>query len=124
LKKWWYNYRHLYVCPIISSKFFAKPFLLNYLKGPQITITPKHLTLKKILVGISGYHYRSIYSKNIGDILGYYSKYLNSVEINHTFYRFPSKNMIYKLSKYNLVYSIKVHRKITHSKKLAGVYKY
>lgn len=123
-KKWWPEHQYLYAYPIISSKIFSRPIILDYPKGPQITIMPDNLILKKIFVGMSGYYYKYMYPKGVKNILDYYSKHLNSVEINHTFYHFPSKAMICKLSKYNLVYSIKVHHMITHNKKFKKIDQY
>lgn len=123
-EKWWSSYKKLYAYRIIQSKFFHKPILLNYPLGPQITVLPKNITLKKIYVGMSGYHYPSMYPSTYQSnckMLDFYTRKLNSVEINSTFYRNPSTSLVKNLSKFNLVYIIKVNQYITHLKKLSNV---
>lgn len=121
--KWWPNYVDLYSYPIIKTKFFKIPLMINYPTGPQITICPKNIWVKKILIGMSGYHYKYMYPKNTSNLLDYYfnNSKLNSVEINYTFYKQPNKNFIDNLNNYNLIYTIKVNRYITHIKKLKNV---
>lgn len=122
-EKWWGRYNHLYAYPIIKSRFFKQPLMLNYSTGPQITVTPNRIHLKKIWIGMAGYYYRYMYPKSVKNILEYYTERLNSVEINSTFYNFPPKSSINNLIKYNLVYSIKVNRHITHTNELLNVKK-
>ena len=53
----------------------------------------------------------------------YYSKYFNTLEINSTFYRFPSRSSIknwYKIAPDGFLYSVKVNKLITHIKKFKG----
>lgn len=119
--KWWPKYKNLYSYPIIRAKFFRRPILLDYTTGPQITIKPSNIHIKRISIGMSGYYYRWMYPDGTKDYLGYYSKYLNSVEINSTFYRLPSKSSLNKLTNYDLTYTFKVSQYITHSKKLKNV---
>ena len=119
--KWWPKYRSLYSYPIIKSKFFKIPILLDYPTGPQITVLPNNITFKQIFIGMSGYYYRQMYPKSVKNILDYYGQYLNSVEINSTFYHYPPKSSVVNLQKYDLTYVIKVNQKITHHKKLVGV---
>ena len=118
---WWPKYKNLYAYPIIKSRFFKKPILLNYSTGPQITINPSNIIIKDIFIGMSGYYYKWMYPKNTRDYLAYYVDYLNSMELNSSFYKLPTKSAIKKLNSYNLTYSIKVSQYITHSKKLKNV---
>ena len=122
--EWWSRYHILYAYPIIKNKIFKKPLLLNYSMGAQITIKPENIIYKKILVGMSGYDYKQMYPSGINDRLTYYQNYLNSVEINMTFYRFPTEKTLLKLLKYHLCYTIKVNRYITHVKRLNEVDEY
>ncbi|AUL78748.3 hypothetical protein QJ857_gp0004 [Tupanvirus soda lake] len=123
-KKWWPNYKYLYAYKINKTNFFKTPLLLDYVSGPQITVLPKNITIKKIFIGMSGYYYKYMYPSGTKNILNYYGSALNSVEINSTFYRFPDKSMILNLKNYDLAYSIKVNQYITHSKKLNDIGKY
>lgn len=122
-EKWWGGKKTLYAYEITFTNFFKNPLLLNYGTGPQITVNAKNITIKKIFIGMSGYYYKHMYPTNT-DMLNFYSKNLNSLEINSTFYQLPSKSTIDKLKVQNLVYSIKVNRYITHDKKLKSVTKY
>jgi uncharacterized protein YecE (DUF72 family) len=121
--KWWPNYNYLYVYPITETSFFKIPILLNYVQGPQISVKPENIIIKKMFIGMSGYYYRNMYPSNVKNILKYYCNHLNSVEINSTFYHSPSASTIANLKKYNLIYTIKVNKYITHSKKLSDVKK-
>lgn len=122
-KKWWPMYKTFYAYPIIKSKFFKIPLLIEYPTGPQITVKPSNIDIKRILIGMSGYQYQGMYPSNVKTdmMLEYYSQYLNSVEINYTFYRTPTSKFVNNLSKYNLLYSIKVNQSITHYKQLKNV---
>ncbi|AYV84981.1 MAG: hypothetical protein Satyrvirus1_67 [Satyrvirus sp.] len=124
--KWWPNYKYLYSYPIIKKKFLKTPILLYYETGPQITILPDNIFTKKIFVGMAGYSYNHMYPPSVKskNILEYYSNKLNSVEINSTFYHRPTAGLINNLLKYDLKYSIKVHKYITHNKKLKGIKTY
>lgn len=106
---WWPNYKILHVYKIKKLYIFNKPILLNYGPGPQVTINLDNISLKHIYIGTSGFY------PSIGD----YN--LNSVEINNTFYKFPTTSLINHLDKLNLVYSIKVNQIITHYKQLKNV---
>jgi len=120
-KKWWPNYKILFSYPITQIKIYRKPILLEYSTGPQITVTPTNIIVKKIFVGMSGYYYKRMYPAHTRNLLNYYSNILNSVEINSTFYRFPSNSLINNLSNYDLVYSIKVNQLITHRKRVIHI---
>jgi uncharacterized protein YecE (DUF72 family) len=80
-----------------------------------------------LFVGTSGYSYKewkgSFYPEDLKneDMLAYYSKKLNAVEINNTFYRLPKKEMLETWSSQvpdNFQFVLKASRKITHFKKL------
>ena len=122
--KWWGAYTTLYVYPIVKRRIFKIPLLIEYPPGPQITVKPENIFLRRAYVGMAGYFYLYMYPKNTKDLLEYYSDHLNSVEINATFYSFPSDALITNLAKYDLHYSIKVSRYITHSKKLKDIKSY
>lgn len=74
--------------------------------------------MNEIFVGTSGW----AYNWNLGNSLEWYVKEskLNSIELNMSYYRFPFPRMIKSWSEKgkNLVWIIKVHRSITHFKKL------
>ncbi len=73
----------------------------------------------KLFIGTSGYYYKdwlkTIY-KGTKNLLFHYQKFLNSVEINSTFYRIPSLDSIKKYKKYDLFFIFKLNRIITHFK--------
>ncbi|MDG6930506.1 MAG: DUF72 domain-containing protein [Nitrososphaerota archaeon] len=74
----------------------------------------------KVHVGTSGYSY----SWNLGRSLKWYiEKGFKTVEINSTFYGFPSNNMIMKWSSVpeKFIFSVKVNRSISHFSKLKNV---
>ena len=123
-QKWWPKYTKLYAYDIINVKFFRHPILLEYGAGPQITVKPENVEFLKIFIGMSGYYYRHMYPDKTKDILKYYSENLNSVEINSTFYRLPTNSTIKNLLKYDLAYTFKVSRYITHTKRLKDISKY
>ncbi|MBU2540832.1 MAG: DUF72 domain-containing protein [Candidatus Omnitrophica bacterium] len=81
----------------------------------------------KIRIGTSGWHYSDwrerFYPKtlNTKDWFKFYSRYFNTVEINNTFYRLPSKSVFrnwHVQAEKGFLYSIKANRYITHMKKL------
>lgn len=110
--KWWDGYDTLYAYVITKAIFFKIPLLLGYVTGPQITIQPKNIWLRKIFIGTSGL---------TGLTFKSYAQYLKSIEINYTFYRQPTISFITNLQKYNLAYTIKVHQLITHYKQLKNI---
>jgi uncharacterized protein YecE (DUF72 family) len=75
-----------------------------------------------LAIGTSGY----TYSWNEGKpnkLKWYTDQGFNSVEVNGSFYRFPSESWVDNWknnSKKDFVFSIKVHRSITHYTKLRG----
>lgn len=84
----------------------------------------------KLYIGTSGYYYSNwkkyFYPINLSqnDYLKYYSNYFNSVEINNTFYKIPSKKTItkwYNDTPTNFKFIIKMNNYITHYKKLTDI---
>jgi len=83
--------------------------------------------MKSLYVGVSGFSYPgwkgNFYPKDLKseDFLSFYSKKLNSVEINSSFYAPPSSTMIKSWSaktQDNFKFSMKAPRQITHILKL------
>ena len=79
----------------------------------------------KVLLGTSGWSYKEwigpFYTKTDKSMLMAYSKIFETVEIDSTFYRYPSKGMVMGWSRYspeNFVYTAKLPGLITHDKKL------
>lgn len=107
-KKWW-NKEISYAYNINYLHIFKHPILINYTNGPQVII--HNFYPKAIYIGTSGF------VKNPNEHINY----LNSVEINHTFYKYPANNFVNKLSNYKLIYSIKVNQLITHYHKLHNI---
>jgi uncharacterized protein YecE (DUF72 family) len=77
--------------------------------------------LPSIRIGTSGYSYSWNQGKP-NPFKWYVSQGFNSVEINASFYRFPSESWIrtWISAPENFTFSIKVHRSITHFNKLKG----
>ena len=73
----------------------------------------------EVFIGTSGWSY----NWNEGNSLEWYVNHtdLNAIELNMSFYRFPFPNMVKSWSKKGkqLAWVIKVHRSITHHKKLS-----
>lgn len=110
--KWWNGYTKLYAYKIIKTHFYKIPILLGYNTGPQVTVLPENTWIKKVHIGTSGL---------MGKTFESYAKTLNSVEINYTFYKFPSHKFVNNLKQYDLNYTIKVHKIITHNKQLHNI---
>ena len=81
----------------------------------------------KISIGTSGWHYRHwkgpFYPPEIRDseMLLFYLKHFDTVEINNTFYRLPEKNTVKAWRQHTpdgFVFAVKGSRFITHMKKL------
>lgn len=77
-------------------------------------------------IGCSGWYYDHwagcFYPQNLSksEWLGYYAEHFNTVEVNNTFYQFPSKRMIknwYRRTPSDFVFTLKANRLITHKKK-------
>ena len=77
---------------------------------------------KKIYVGCSGFSYPEwrgvFYPQNLPKELWleHYKKYFNAVELNFSFYKFPSRNITQSLvmKAPHLKFSVKAHQKFTH----------
>jgi uncharacterized protein YecE (DUF72 family) len=78
--------------------------------------------LRSILIGTSGYTYS--WNKGKSNKFNWYvDQGFNSIEINGSFYRFPTENSINNwknVSRKNFSFSIKVNRSITHYTRLKG----
>ncbi len=80
---------------------------------------------KNILLGTSGWSYREwigpFYTKLDKSMLQAYTRVFRTVEIDSTFYRYPTKGMVMGWMKYSpeaFVYSAKLPKQITHDRKL------
>ena len=83
----------------------------------------------QLFVGTSGYSYKEwkghFYPEKIAaaDMLRFYSRQFNTVEINSTFYRMPTERMLVSWSDQvpdSFSFVLKASRKITHLKRLSG----
>jgi len=79
-----------------------------------------------ILIGTSGWSYREwagpFYTAKDKSLLKAYTKVFNTVEIDSTFYRYPSKGTVMGWLKYSpesFIYTAKLPKLITHDKKLS-----
>src|SRR3989442_1654071 len=81
----------------------------------------------QLLVGTSGYSYKqwkgSFYPEKLPDreMLSFYAKQFSTVEINHSFYRMPTENVLLQWA--NTVpegfrFALKVNQQITHIQRL------
>jgi len=82
--------------------------------------------LNNVLLGTSGWSYRDwigpFYKKKEKSMLSAYSKVFKTVEIDSTFYRYPTKGMAMGWLKYSptdFVFVAKLPKLITHEKKLS-----
>lgn len=82
-------------------------------------------TFNNVFLGTSGWSYKDwigpFYAEKHRSMLRAYSKVFQTVEIDSTFYRYPSKGMVMGWVKYSpegFVYSAKMPKLITHKKKL------
>jgi len=85
-----------------------------------------------IYIGTSGYYYKNwvgeFYPSSLKsyEFFDYYSKVFNTLELNSTFYRIPTKSTLnswkYKLKKKeNFKLSIKAHKSLTHRYRLKNI---
>ena len=79
----------------------------------------------KLLLGTSGWSYKEwigpFYSQKDKSMLRAYTKVFKTVEIDSTFYRYPTKGMVMGWTKYSpggFIYTAKLPKVITHEKKL------
>lgn len=80
---------------------------------------------EKIMLGTSGWSYKEwigpLYTKEDKSMLKAYSRVFKTVEIDSTFYRYPTKGMVMGWARYSpegFVFTAKLPRLITHDKKL------
>ncbi|MBP1448494.1 MAG: DUF72 domain-containing protein [Thermoproteus sp.] len=73
-----------------------------------------------ICVGTSGW----AYPWNEGGSLNWYAERsgLNAVELNASFYRWPSPSQVRRWARHKLAWSIKVHQSFTHRKRLKDIW--
>ena len=85
----------------------------------------------KLFLGTSGWSYNGwigdFYPEDIDrrEMLSFYTRHFNSVEVNATFYRLPFKNMIkgwYADAPKEFEFAVKGHRRVTHYNKLEDVH--
>ena len=83
-----------------------------------------------LYTGTSGYSFRewvgSFYPPKIpaNEYLAFYASQLNSVEINHTFRRFPTTKLMSSWAEKtpeSFVFSLKMHQSVTHVARLKSV---
>lgn len=86
--------------------------------------------MAKLYVGTSGYAYNewkgSFYPEKLAEreMLGFYSRQFSTVEINHTFYRMPSENVLEQWAASvpaGFQFALKANQKITHIQRLRDV---
>jgi uncharacterized protein YecE (DUF72 family) len=82
-------------------------------------------TVEKVFLGTSGWSYKEwigpFYSKTDKSLLRAYTRVFKTVEIDSTFYRYPSKGTVMGWTRYSpegFVYAAKLPGLITHEKKL------
>jgi uncharacterized protein YecE (DUF72 family) len=83
------------------------------------------MTETQVFLGTSGWSYKEwvgpFYTKEDKSLLRAYTKVFRTVEIDSTFYRYPSKGMVMGWTKYTpegFVFTAKLPQLITHEKKL------
>jgi uncharacterized protein YecE (DUF72 family) len=88
-------------------------------------VTDLAKNLDKLFLGTSGWSYKEwigpFYSKEDKSMLRAYTKVFNTVEIDSTFYRYPSKGMVMGWTKYTpegFIFTAKLPQLITHERKL------
>src|SRR6266576_1028751 len=83
----------------------------------------------RLLVGTSGYSYKqwkgSFYPEKLPDreMLSFYAKQFSTVEINHSFYRMPTENLLLNWAKSvpdGFRFALKANQQITHIQRLRG----
>ena len=81
--------------------------------------------IDRVFIGTSGWSYKDwvgpFYNEKDKSLLGAYCKVFRTVEIDSTFYRYPSKGTVMGWVKYSpegFIYTAKLPKLITHTKKL------
>lgn len=84
---------------------------------------------KKWYIGCSGFYYKDwkevFYPKGLPQTkwFDFYCEHFNTLELNVTFYRFPSLNVLqnwYRKAPDNFIFSVKVPKAITHESRFEG----
>jgi uncharacterized protein YecE (DUF72 family) len=84
----------------------------------------------QLLVGTSGFSYKEwlgpFYPANLPmtEMLGYYARHFDTVEINNTFYRMPAEAMLRGWAEQvpaGFAFTLKAPRRITHDKRLREI---
>lgn len=92
-----------------NSKKFSRPHVCN-----------PRMSKREVYVGTSGYDY--YWNKRTPSAFEWYcAQGFNSVEVNATFYRYPTERMakVWARAPQGFAFSVKVHRSITHYSKLS-----
>lgn len=94
-------------------------------------LSNRHYTcLVKIRVGTSGYSYKEwkgkFYPDHISpkEMLAFYSRHFDTVEINNTFYRMPKRDLLLGWAQqvpHGFMFALKASQVITHIKRLKGI---
>ena len=83
----------------------------------------------RLRVGTSGYSYKewkgSFYPQKLADreMLGFYAQQFSTVEINHSFYRMPTENVLLQWARTvpeGFRFALKANQQITHIQRLRG----
>ena len=94
------------------------------------TLSSVKVTPMRVRAGTSGYSYKEwkghFYPEDLqgSEMLGYYARQLDTVEINNTFYRMPSEKMLLGWNDQvpeGFSFVLKASRRITHQKRLKEV---
>ncbi len=113
---------------VASLDYLAKPSRKVASEPGSNSMPQAPASSGRIWAGMSGYSYAqwkgSFYPEDArnDDLLQHYSKRLATVEINNTFYRFPSEKVIDQWKSQttqDFHFSIKAHRRITHQMRLS-----
>ncbi len=86
----------------------------------------------QVWIGTSGWFYRHWYGKiypsklSTREWLSYYATHFDTVEVNSTFYRLPSRNVVldwYRNTPAEFVFALKISRFVSHIKRLKSVHR-
>src|SRR5215469_16655760 len=90
-------------------------------------MSPKEHATGKVHIGTSGWHYKHwmgpFYPPKMphGNMLRFYTEHFDTVEINHSFYRFPATTAIEtwcRETPASFRFAVKASRYVTHNRKL------
>jgi len=111
-----------------SIEYYKKNQATEKTATSNVEIPKSIVSSGEIFSGTSGYSYPawkgSFYphKAKTAELLKHYAASLNSVEINNTFYRFPSEKVIEQWKSQTseqFQFSLKAHRRITHQSRLS-----